>query len=668
MKYPLAAWLALGLGALASPLAAAAPQPVPIEVLARMPNIQSMSMSADGRHLVALLGKPGAEEFDTSLATWDLNDLEKGPTVTASGDRMKFVTAASLKAGQFLVVGRQEWTGELGGCGEGNSVGSTKTFVSKIYLTDSAHENFEEAFTATGPKTGISDSTLRCLELAGSARLVNGLPLDPERVVIAQLDMASFRDRYLRYNLRTKETELLFRAGGRSQPGLFDPRNGDLLTRVQLEGGTEQRVLIRNPESKEFEVHDALTSQVRERYSMDIVGRDEDSGKFYVLTDKFSDQVEARMYDPVARKFEDEPLVAHPEFSILGLTLGTRPSDFNKVVGFTVGGLTPETQWVEPRLASIHEGLKQAYPGQSVSILGYTDDRGKVLFSTESHRHPPAYRLLVDGKNVVTLGTERDGIDAENLGEQRWVTYQARDGMKIPAILDLPAGWTKEQGPLPTVIHPHGGPWARDYGGWDASGWVPFLTSRGYAVLRPQYRGSSGLGRQLWMAGDAEWGQKMQDDKDDGAAWLVKEGIADSERLVIFGYSYGGFAAAAAVVRPDSPYQCAIAGAPVTNLARLGNRWSESRLQRLLQGRTVKGMDPMQNVDKANIPVLLYVGDRDVRTPAFHARDFYNGVKDHVTAKFELVPDMPHSLPWYPRHQRQTLQLIEDFLAGPCAS
>ncbi|MFX5918508.1 prolyl oligopeptidase family serine peptidase, partial [Acinetobacter baumannii] len=84
---------------------------------------------------------------------------------------------------------------------------------------------------------------------------------------------------------------------------------------------------------------------------------------------------------------------------------------------------------------------------------------------------------------------------------------------------------------------------------------MPFFTSRGYAVLRPQYRGSAGLGRNLWLAGDAEWGQKMQDDKDDGAAWLVKEGIADPKRLVIFGYSYGGFAAAAATVRPASPYR-----------------------------------------------------------------------------------------------------------------
>ncbi|MNC66582.1 hypothetical protein D3C75_1169950 [compost metagenome] len=94
--------------------------------------------------------------------------------------------------------------------------------------------------------------------------------------------------------------------------------------------------------------------------------------------------------------------------------------------------------------------------------------------------------------------------------------------------------------------------------------------------------------------------------------------------------------------------------------------WSENRLQRILQGQTVKGMDPIQNTAKANIPVLLYVGDRDVRTPAFHARSFYNAVQGKVPAKFELIADMPHSMPWYPSHYRATLPLMADFLAKDC--
>jgi dipeptidyl aminopeptidase/acylaminoacyl peptidase len=317
-------------------------------------------------------------------------------------------------------------------------------------------------------------------------------------------------------------------------------------------------------------------------------------------------------------------------------------------------------------MRSIHEGLKQAFPGQLVNITSYNDDLSKVLFTTSSGQHPGAYRLLVNRKEVKTLGRQRPWIDSANLGEQRWVSYTARDGLEIPAILDLPPGWKDGDDPLPTIIHPHGGPWGRDYTGWDYSNLVPFFTSRGYAVLRPQFRGSTGLGRTLWLAGDAEWGKAMQDDKDDGAAWLVEQGIADRDRIAIFGYSYGGFAAAAAVVRPNSPYQCAIAGAPVTDLARLGTNWSTNRLQRILQGKTVTGMDPMDNTDKADLPILLFVGDRDVRTPAWHAKNFYKAVKDKVPAKLEIIEDMPHQLPWYYSHYTTMLTLIEDYLTNGC--
>jgi dipeptidyl aminopeptidase/acylaminoacyl peptidase len=275
--------------------------------------------------------------------------------------------------------------------------------------------------------------------------------------------------------------------------------------------------------------------------------------------------------------------------------------------------------------------------------------------------------LLLDRKQVKTLGSSRPWLKPGMTGEERWVSYKARDGLEIPAILDLPAGWKKGDAPAPAVIMPHGGPWARDYTGWDASGWVPMLTSRGYAVLRPQYRGSQGLGRELWLAGDAQWGLKMSDDLDDGAAWLVSQGITKKGDIAIFGYSYGGFAAVAATVRSPSPYQCAIAGAPVADLGRLNTSWSDNRLQRILQGKTVRGMDPMNNAAKAHLPIMLFDGDRDVRTPpAIHARPFYDAVKDKVPAQYHSIANMPHSMPWYPSQQRETLTLIENFLAKDC--
>ncbi len=661
----------LGAAALAALcIAPALASPLPAEDFAKIPTIQSVTMSADGKQLVAIVAAPGSDNSDTALANWNLDNLGAGPVaITPSGDRMKFIAASALKAGRNLVIGRQEWTGKLGGCGEGNSTGATKTFLTKAYLTDATQTKFDEAFANNTRTLGVSTETLRCLELAGTASLVHGLPLDADRVIISQLNEATLQANYYRFNLRTGQTELLFKGSSRTSPGLFHPRTGEVLTQTQVESAGsddfEQRILIKNS-AGQFEVHAPLTTRLSERYTVEVVGIDDDSGKLYVLTDQFSDLVQARLYDPAKKEFDKEPLAAHPSFSISSLILGTRKSNFNQVLGFYIDGPQRQAVYVDPQMKALQEGLQKAYPGLSIYITGYNDDLSRVLFTTESNRNPKSYFILADRKDVVPLGNERPWVDSKQIGEQRWVTYTARDGLQIPAILDLPPGWKQGDGPLPALVHPHGGPWARDYTGWDASGWVPFFTSRGYAVLRPQYRGSAGLGRKLWLAGDAEWGQKMQDDKDDGAAWLVSQGIAAKDRIAIFGYSYGGFAAAAATVRSPSPYQCAIAGAPVTDLGRLGTSWSQNRLQRILQGRTVKGMDPMQNTAKATIPLLTFVGDRDVRTPSFHARNFYNGVQGKVPARFELIPDMPHSMPWYPAHFRTTLTLMADYLSKDC--
>lgn len=653
--------------ALASAMAHAAP--IPIEDLARMPALQSVSMSPDGKHLVALIPSPGNPE-ETALASWDTDAMGGAPkVVTPSGDRMKFIAVGALKSDQILAVGRQEWTGQLGGCGEGSVSGATKTFVVKTYLTDQSQKTFNEAFADNTRKLGVSEQTQRCLELGGSASLVNMLPLDPDRVIIRQLSEITLTANYYLYNLRTKETELLFRGGTRAQPALFDPRSGKVLAKSQIEpvsGDYDQQIQILDPSSGQFVLQKPLLTRLSNRHTVELAGVDDATGKYYVLTDLFSDKVQAHLYDAKAQKFDPEPVLANPNFSIASLVFSTQPSTFNQVVGFTIDGPSQQTVYVDPTLKSIQDTLKQAAPGRQIEISRYNDDFSRILFRATGPDAPPSHFLLLDRKKVVSLGSERPWISKGTVGEQRWVNYKARDGRVIPAILDLPAGWKEGDAAAPAIVHPHGGPWARDYVQWDASGWVALLTSRGYAVLRPQYRGSSGLGRDLWIAGDREWGQRMSDDNDDGAAWLVSQGFAAKDRIAIFGYSYGGFAAAAATVRPGSPYQCAIAGAPVTDLGRLGTTWSDNRLQRILQGQTVKGMDPMRNTASANIPVMLFVGDRDVRTPSFHAQGFYDAVKDKVPAQYHLIADQQHSMPWYPRQQRETLGLIEGFLKKDC--
>jgi acetyl esterase/lipase len=643
-------------------------EPIPIEHFARVPDIASVSMSPDGLSIAAIIAAPGSGNQDTALATWDLSDQGSGPVITPSGDRMKFIAASAMQAGRVLVAGRQEWTGPLMGCGEGASTGSTATFLTKTYLTDASHAEFEEAFARRGRRAGVDERLQRCFELAGTASLVSQLPLDPDHVVIQQLNQQSLRADYYRYNLNTGETELLFRGSRRENASFLDPRDGQVLVRDSIEqagSDYEIRYQIRNAQG-EFEPHPELTQRLSERITQAIVGRDEESGQFYVITDRFADNAAVYFYDPAERRLSDEPILAHPDYEAAGVILGSYASNFNQPLGFSYLAGDREVFWLDPQIAALQESLEGAFPGSGVRIMDFNEDFSTVLFVTGSGAEPPSYYVLRNQSEAVLLGRSRPWMEGARMREPELTSYTARDGMEIPAIVTLPSGWSESDGPLPAIVLPHGGPWARDTTGWDGSGWPQFLASRGYAVLQPQYRGSTGFGRSLWLAGDAEWGQAMQDDKDDGAAWLVSQGIADPARIAIFGYSYGGFAAAAAVVRPDSPYKCAISGAPVTDLARLGNTWSENRLQRILQGETVRGMDPMRNADRANIPVLLYVGDRDVRTPAFHARNFYNAVRGRVPARLEIIRDMPHSLPWYHRHHVQTLELIEDYLANDC--
>ncbi|CAN0437421.1 unnamed protein product, partial [Scytosiphon promiscuus] len=113
---------------------------------------------------------------------------------------------------------------------------------------------------------------------------------------------------------------------------------------------------------------------------------------------------------------------------------------------------------------------------------------------------------------------------------------------------------------------------------------------------------------------------------------------------------------------------CAIAGAGVSNLAKLGNEWGDNRIQRIVQGDTVKGMDPMKNTDKINIPILIYHGDYDVRVPIFHSRDFYNAIKDkQPDSKVLVMKQMGHqSAKWLPEHKGQVLEEIETFLTNTC--
>lgn len=665
-------YLGVALAAVLFGSGAASAQKLDVESIARMPDTTGVSMSAEGDFIVAIKADP-RDPTKRIIASADISNIDgtKPLNWTATpSDRMSFVAAEALKAGKVWAIANQMWTGNLGGCGEGRATGSTKTWLYKAFLSDKSLKTFNDPFES-GRSIGVSEETLRCLEIGTRPNIID-LPLDPESVIVQQQD-SDFVSRYSKVNLKTGKSQALYKDVGELSIGLIDLRDGKVLTKQKSETkgnlNYDFETYILNRETGNFDLEAPLTVDTRNRNAMTVQAYDEETGKYFVVTDKFSDKSAIYLYDARTDKFDDAPLFAHQDFNALGVVLGRSKDNFGKILGFRYEGADPQVFWTDPDMVSIQKGLEASFKGQTVSIIsgGGVDGSKKVLFSVESPRHPPAYYLLLNKTKLVGIGSERPWIKPETMGPRSLVYYDARDGVKVPAFLTLPPTFKKGDPAPPAIVLPHGGPWARDYIGWDGSGWTQFFATRGYAVLQPQYRGSDGWGHSLWLAGDGEWGLKMQDDKDDGANWMAKEGYADKNKIAIFGYSYGGFAAFAASVRQGGPYQCAIAGAGVSNLTRIANNWGENRMQRAYQGRTVKGMDPQQNTSKLAMPILIYHGDRDVRVPLYHATDFYNAVKGTGKAKLLILKDMGHQgILWTSDNHRESLKAMEDFLHNEC--
>jgi dipeptidyl aminopeptidase/acylaminoacyl peptidase len=238
------------------------------------------------------------------------------------------------------------------------------------------------------------------------------------------------------------------------------------------------------------------------------------------------------------------------------------------------------------------------------------------------------------------LGEARPDIDSRRMATQEMLRYKARDGLEIPALLTRPRG-TPKGAKVPLVVLVHGGPYVRGTAwGWDPE--TQFLASRGYAVLEPEYRGSTGFGAAHFMAGWKQWGLKMQDDIADGARWAIAQGIADPKRICIAGASYGGYATLMGLVNDPDLYRCGVDWVGVTDIQLLydghwsfksdmSNEWKEYGMPELV-GDPVKdaaqlaATSPLRQAARIGQPLLLAYGGVDRRVPMYHGRKFYDAV------------------------------------------
>ena len=343
----------------------------------------------------------------------------------------------------------------------------------------------------------------------------------------------------------------------------------------------------------------------------------------------------------------------------------------DRLIGYRIGENAPI--YIDAAFAKEALIANRALPDTVNTIVDISDDDQRVLLEITKGNEPTNYWLLDRSSGKTTLSPLTNNypdLKSTQIAPTQMVTYKARDGLDIPALLTLPPG--DHQGPdspaLAFAVLPHGGPTENDVRGFDYL--VQFLASRGYGVLQPQFRGSTGYGEELKQAGKQQWALAMQDDITDGTKWLVQKKLADPARIAIVGTSgYGGYAALMGAIKEPYLYRCAVALSAITDLELL----IETRQHYLFNDNNMPGMDtnatlleaysPTRNAEKIQIPVFLVHGRKDFTVPVEHTEAMSNSLRE-AGKTFEVLylKEADHNLS-HADDRISVLSALEKFLS-----
>lgn len=356
-----------------------------------------------------------------------------------------------------------------------------------------------------------------------------------------------------------------------------------------------------------------------------------DDQKVYMLANVQQSTQALYLFDFQARAFEK---VVHDED--VDITMLIRDFSDHRVVGVGTDLGLPKYSYLDSsdRKVKLHRMLLKAFPGQDVIITSATDDGALAIAFVYSDTNSGHYYLFeTESLQASYLLSKRKWLDPEAMAPTKAMTFETRDGETIHGYVTLPKGKGTN---LPLVVLPHGGPHGvRDYWGFDWE--VQLLASRGYGVLQVNFRGSGGFGLDFEQAGFGKWGTLMQDDITDATLALVESGVADANRICIYGHSYGGYAALMGVVREPELYRCAIGSMGVYNLPMMFKEGDiPDRASGLAYLKQALGEDqadlqersPAYNADKIQADILLIHGARDERAPIEQAESLKSALDD----------------------------------------
>ena len=435
-------------------------------------------------------------------------------------------------------------------------------------------------------------------------------------------------------------------------------KNTERITAYVFDLKDQLRLASRSAENGDTEVLRVDADKFTKIYSCTVfeacgpIRYHKDGERVYFQTNKGSgvDLVSLELLNPATGK--EEVVETDPMKRVdFGNAIFSEASD--SLIATTYDDERERIYWKDKGFEADYKDLQKQLPGKEIGFGSSTKDEKLWLIYANADTDPGSTYLFDRSTKKLTLQYQsREKLNRSYLAPMKPVKYPSSDGMEIPAYLTLPKGVAAKN--LPAVIVPHGGPWYRDTWGYNA--FAQFLANRGYAVLQPNFRGSTGYGKKFIDASNKQWGDKMQDDITWGAKYLIAQGIADPKRVGIMGGSYGGYATLAGVAFTPDVYAAGVSIVGPSNLITLLESippyWEQIRklfYERMGDPNTPEGkaqllrQSPLTAAAKIKTPLLVIQGANDPRVNKRESDQIVIALRDRgFPVEYMVAPDEGH--------------------------
>jgi len=506
-----------------------------------------------------------------------------------------------------------------------------------LYLKDNGGDENYKVYLAD-----INGDEPICLTPFDGVRsmIIEDLPDIPNEVIISMNKRnPQVFDPYRLY-LDNGKLEMLAENPGNIQGWLFD-HDGKLRVATVLDG-TSTSILYRPTESDEWKT--IISTDFKESFDPQMFTSD---NKNLIGSSNIDRDKSAIVEFNLDQGKETNVLYENPEYDVNYVGYSNKRKVLTAAV-YT--SWKRELHFFDEESKAMNDFLEKELKGYEIAVTGHNKDEDIFIIRTYSDKSLGAFYIYEkEGNKLEKITDVSPWIDENNMADELPIEYKSRDGLNIHGYLTLPKGYTMENAKnLPVVVNPHGGPWHRDSWGFNPE--VQFLANRGYAVLQMNFRGSTGYGRKFWEASFKKWGQEMQDDVTDGTKWLIDKGIADPEKIAIYGGSYGGYATLMGLVKEPDLYSAGIDYVGVSNmftfLETIPPYW-KPMLEMMYEmvgdpkadSLMFREVSPVFHVDKIKAPLFIAQGANDPRVKKSESDQMAEAMKEKGIDVEYLVKD-----------------------------